>query len=232
MQSRPHSRRITRGFTLVELLVVIGIIALLIAILMPSLSRARTQSQRVACMSNLRQLGAAFVMYTNANRGAFPRPAVNALFEDWIYWHSGRNLDESRLVPYLSGGNKFNPEFFRCPADTEWQTRAYQYSYTINEYISGYAGYNHPTLRVSQVKRSSEKILLIDESSATVDDGCWAPQNYATDGQNLLSNRHDKQAEKKTDKNAGRGTVLFADGHADFIERKSSFDPMWFDPSR
>src|SRR5687768_1788490 len=80
---RPHSRRrITRrAFTLVELLVVIGIIALLIAILMPSLSRARTQSQRVACMSNLRQLGAAFVMYTNANKGAFPRPAVTPRFE-------------------------------------------------------------------------------------------------------------------------------------------------------
>ena len=231
MQSRPHSRRrITRrAFTLVELLVVIGIIALLIAILMPSLSRARTQSQRVACMSNLRQLGAAFVMYTNANKGSFPRPAVGALFEDWIYWHAGRNLDESRLVPYLSGGNKFNPDFFRCAGDTEWQNRNYKYSYTVNEFI---CGHYQPPLKFNQVKRPSEKILAIDESSATVDDGCWAPQNYAVDGQNLLSNRHDKQAEKKTDKNAGRGTVLFADGHGDFIERKNSFDPMWYDPNR
>jgi prepilin-type N-terminal cleavage/methylation domain-containing protein/prepilin-type processing-associated H-X9-DG protein len=218
-----------RGFTLVELLVVIGIIALLIAILMPSLSRARTQSQRVACMSNLRQLGNAFVMYTNANKGAFPRPAVTPRFEDWIYWNGNRDINESRLVPYLSSGNRFNPEFFRCIADTEYQARAYQYSYTVNEYICGH--YNN-TLKFNQIRRPSDKILAIDESSATVDDGCWAPQNYAVDGQNLLSNRHDKQAEKKTDKNAGRGTVLFADGHGDFIERKNSFDPMWYDPSR
>ena len=232
MESPHRLRRCPGAFTLVELLVVIGIIALLIAILLPSLGRAREQSQRVACLSNLRQLGTAFVMYTNANRGSFPRPAVDMRFEDWIYWHSGRNLDESRLTPYMSSNGKFNPAFFRCPNDTEWQTRAYKYSYSINEYISGYAGYNHPTLKFNQIKRPSEKILLIDESAVTVDDGCWAPQNYPFDGQNLLANRHDKKAEMKKDKNAGRGNVLFADGHADFIQRKDSLDPMWHDPNK
>src|SRR5713226_10255246 len=60
-----------KAFTLVELLVVIGIIALLVAILLPALNQAREQARRVTCLSNVRQLTAAWLMYANEHKGRF-----------------------------------------------------------------------------------------------------------------------------------------------------------------
>jgi prepilin-type N-terminal cleavage/methylation domain-containing protein len=66
-----------KGFTLVEILVVIGIVALLVGILLPVISRARESSKRTTCMSNLRAIGQALTAYANEHKGQFPRVKWN-----------------------------------------------------------------------------------------------------------------------------------------------------------
>src|SRR5438132_1599588 len=130
-RSTCHAKTSRKAFTLVELLVVIGIIALLISILLPALSRARESANKVKCLSNVQQISRAFLMYINANRERYPSaapfepaPGRPRRFDDWLYWQPNpfRDINDSVIAPYLGASGDKLRALLRCPSD-EWGRR-------------------------------------------------------------------------------------------------------------
>ena len=232
------SRDVTRrpGFTLVELLVVIGIISVLIAVLMPALSKAREQANAIKCLSNTRNLGNALVLFTQDHKGYLPKAWYNdgpvasqfaGGVTSWPYRNPKYGWD-FLLLRYL-GNNK---DVFRCPNDEYGLFRGdpndnapdsdkIPASYRINisnQHVFG----GRPDLpgdrpyfatKYSRLKHPSQAILFFDGANSMA---LW--HHVATwevsalgrvsraDKTNVAWNRH-----------RGRCNYTFVDGHAESL---------------
>ena len=163
----PSHRRPPAAFTLVELLVVVGIIAVLIALLMPALRRARLLAQRTQCLAQIRQIGTAFASYTAQNKGYTPVQVYDYVpnWADPAQYDSppvasGAHLTGrsgfSALLPYLTGEKRV----FVCPVayDYSWNSAADNHNdVSDTSYMGNQAVHDR---RLSKIRRSAEVVYL------------------------------------------------------------------------
>lgn len=161
-------KRNAHAFTLVELLVVIGIISVLIALLMPALTKARASAIRVQCMSNHRQLAMGIIQYSIDNGGALPPAGIGD--PAWVgsyMWYSGKYVGK-----YI--GNQYGYRDDGLNSDATHNSSQISICPLFGSGTPGYDGlgiglnecwdngFGWGTNKYSQIKRSDKTLLLID----------------------------------------------------------------------
>ncbi len=233
-----------RAFTLVELLVVIGIIALLIAILLPALNKAREASKAANCLSNLRQINTAFILFAHENKGFLPQIGSAGTGTE-AYTINGTNY--TVLVRWF-GGLYGTPQKFHAPASMlakYWGTASVggcptfevddvlrpqygpvDYAYNAifarhRDWAAGGTLRSGLGVKLSRIRRASEKAVVWDAArlNGTLPDR--TPWGYPTTGNpNPTPNVTDPNFHGRHNR---RGNVGWADGSVTAIE------PAFFD---
>jgi len=212
------------GFTLIELLVAVAMIGLLVALLLPVLSKAKIKAQRVNCLSNLRQIGMGWTMYYHDNSGALVESYGVNNSNAWVMG-SMQNATEAidlnlvrqgRLFPYVR-----NPGAYHCPGDKGVSIGGSNLVASVRSYaMNSFMGARDPSLgpippsardyvqfftRESDLRKPSELWIILDEDERSINDGFFITDPAARvwyDFPAVSAHRHDYSF-----------GVQFSDGH-------------------
>jgi prepilin-type N-terminal cleavage/methylation domain-containing protein len=221
----------TIGFTLVEVLVVISVIALLAAILLPALSKASERARAIFCLNNTKQLVLAWQLYSDEHEGWLPynlgmngssfRTNLNWVNNVMTWDLSSDNtnvgtITGASLGPYLSGATSI----YRCPSDTAlsavqraagWSARIRSYSmnamvgnagnFSTNGVNSNNPGYKQ-FFKITQVFRPAEIFVFLDEHPDSINDGYFLERDYYPEWHDLPASYHNSST-----------AFSFTDGH-------------------
>jgi len=220
-----------KGFTLIELLVVIAIIAVLMAILMPSLNRAKEQGKRAACLANLKQMTLAWLMYNDENDGLIVNGAGGVGTAPWVgkCWADGYSqvafLEEEAQKDAIKSGALYpyvrDYKMYACPTGTRGEMCTYAAMDGVNGLSRAGTAEGGKSVRVGKtvlwLKRDSD---IVSPGAAYrmvfIDEGWVTPDSYAV---------HYQQGTWWDDAPVrhGDGTnCSFADGHVEYHKWKGS----------
>jgi prepilin-type N-terminal cleavage/methylation domain-containing protein/prepilin-type processing-associated H-X9-DG protein len=232
-------RRDVAAFTLIELLVVIAIIAILAALLLPALARAKDQGKLTQCLSNMKQLQLCYHMYVGDNSDRLPPNESEAAFDTTTNsWVSGdaqtdtttSNIQLGLLWPY----NK-SALIYVCPADmlvihstalpptTAPQTRSCSINYAMNGSggtgaIVDNAGLNNqaPVAKYSEIIKpgTAQMVVFVDENEYECGDGCFGLYTWSY----TLDNQPASWWNPPASRHGKTATFSFADGHEEFLK--------------
>jgi prepilin-type N-terminal cleavage/methylation domain-containing protein/prepilin-type processing-associated H-X9-DG protein len=190
------------GFTLVELLVVIGIIAVLVGLLLPAVGRAREQSRRTACLSNLRQLGFAMITYANDHRDRLPNSNPPNTVLDYIA--------TDYILVTLNERYVKSPAVFHCPSDDEPAPSKIE---SGGQKMPNSARTSYDFYSIAWMPEKGPKITRVRKAPLAWDINIGAP------------------ADADLNHGPKGGNVVYADGHADWQDARLVDRPNWPSPA-